>query len=315
MIWLILLCFGEGPYGLVIHGGAGTIKKEQLGDGLEAQYRQVLQQALDAGYAKLQAGESSESASIATIMVLEDSSLFNAGRGAVFTHEGKNEFDASIMLGSGRAGACAAIRNVRNPILLAQAIMNKTPHVMLVGEGAQAFAVELGLKLEPDPYFFTERRWNQLQKAQEAPPDERWQKFGTVGVVALDQQGQLAAATSTGGLTNKRFGRVGDSPIIGAGTYCDNQTCGVSGTGQGEFFMRGVTAYDVSAMMTYLNDRVEVAAQKTIDKLTERGGSGGLIAMDAGGNVAMVMNTAGMYRGIQMSDGRKGVWIFKDENP
>lgn len=317
-LWIASFAFaGDQPFGLVLHGGAGTLTRENITKEVDAEYRRTLEYALNAGYEVLEKGGSAEQAVVTTIVMLEDSPLFNAGKGAVFANHGKHEFDASIMLGSGQAGACAGVRNLRNPILLAQAVMQKTPHVMLAGEGAEAFARELKLTFEDDAYFFTERRWNQLKKAKEKQrqqnPKDDWTKFGTVGVVALGQDGHLAAGTSTGGLTNKQFGRIGDSPIIGAGTYCDDATCGVSGTGQGEYFMRGVVAYDVAALMKYQGKDVQQSAAAVIAKLSERGGSGGLIAMDAQGRIAMEMNTAGMYRAYRMSDNRHAVLVYGDE--
>ncbi len=319
-LWVCLFSFwvNDPPFGLIIHGGAGTIERHKMSADLDAEYRRALKTALAAGYEILQKGGSCEAAAIATIKSMEDSPLFNAGRGAVFTNNGKNEFDASIMLGTGEAGACAGVRNIKNPILLAQAVMNSTPHVMLAGDGAVAYARELGLEFETDSYFFTEKRWKQLKKAKvkekEQSHDNKWRKFGTVGVVALDKQGHMAAATSTGGLTNKQFGRIGDSPIIGAGTYCDNETCGVSGTGQGEFFMRSVVAYDVAALIKYKGMRLQEAVDEAIRKLSDKKGSGGLIAMNTKAEIAFSMNTKGMYRGYRISDGRHVVQIYGDEH-
>lgn len=310
-------------YVLVVHGGAGTILKSSMTPEKEKAYKTALEQALRAGYARLQSGGSSIDAVQAAINVLEDNPLFNAGKGAVFTHEGKNELDASIMDGRTlRAGAVAGVTVVKNPIDAARAVMEHSQHVMLVGKDAEVFAREQNLKIVDPGYFYTRERWNGLQKAieqekvkldhsahqQEPYPDS---KFGTVGAVALDAFGNLAAGTSTGGMTNKRYGRVGDSPIIGAGTYANNKTVAVSCTGWGEFFIRNVVAYDVSALMDYKNLPVKDAAETVIKKVGELGGDGGLIALDKDGNIAMPFNTAGMYRGTVTKDGKIEILIYK----
>ena len=299
----------EQPYGLVIHGGAGTITRENMSTEKEAEYISKLTAALKTGYAILESGGSSIDAVEATIKVMEDSPLFNAGKGAVFTGAGTCELDASIMDGATlQAGAVAGVKTVKNPISAARKVMEETWHVLLAGEGADAFAKEQGLDIVDNSYFHTEHRFKSLIKAKE----KEIEKHGTVGCVALDKKGNLAAGTSTGGLTNKRWGRVGDSPIIGAGTYASNETCAVSGTGQGEYFIRGSVAYDIAAQMDYEKKSVQTAAQAVIDKLTERGGTGGVIVMDSKGNIAMSFNTEGMYRGFYLNDGELNVKIYKD---
>lgn len=305
-------------YALVIHGGAGTLSREAIGAELDAEIRADLNRALDAGEAVLKEGRPSLDAVVAAVRVLEDSPHFNAGKGAVFTHEGRNELDASIMDGASlRAGAVAGVHTVRNPITLARAVMEHSPHVMLIGEGAERFAAERGIeRVDPD-YFRTERRWQQLQdvlkreRAQAAIAPSTY--FGTVGAVALDHSGKLAAATSTGGMVNKRWGRVGDAPIIGAGTYADAR-CGVSATGWGEFFIRLAVAHDICARMRYAGASLASAADAVVmDEVPKLGGDGGVIAMDASGAIRMPHNTAGMYRGWITVDGERGVAIFADE--
>ena len=299
----------EQPYGLGIHGGAGTITREYMSTEKEAEYISKLTAALKTGYAILEIGGSSIDAVEATIKVMEDSPLFNAGKGAVFTGAGTNELDASIMDGATlQAGAVAGVKTVKNPISAARKVMEETWHVLLAGEGADAFAKEQGLDIVDNSYFHTEHRFKSLIQAKE----KEIEKHGTVGCVALDKKGNLAAGTSTGGLTNKRWGRVGDSPIIGAGTYASNETCAVSGTGQGEYFIRGSVAYDIAAQMNYEKKSVQAAAQAAIDKLTERGGTGGVIVMDSKGNIAVPFNTEGMYRGFYLNNGELTVKIYKD---
>jgi L-asparaginase / beta-aspartyl-peptidase len=308
-------------FGIAIHGGAGTILKSQMTPEQEAAYLTGLREALLAGYQVLKDGGNSLDAVEASVRVLEDCPLFNAGKGAVFTSDGKNELDASIMEGKTlRAGAVANVRHVKNPVTLARRVMEKTAHVMLVGRGAEAFAEEQGIELMPDAYFFTEWRWQNLQRIkalEENPvlPDALLgdDAHGTVGAVALDLDGNLAAATSTGGMTNKRFGRVGDSPIIGAGVYADNQTCAVSATGHGEYFIRLSVAHDISAAMAYKNLLLKEAAEMAIyTKLAALGGTGGVIAIDRNGHIAMPFNTEGMYRGYWLSGGEAVVKIYKD---
>ena len=313
---------GQGPIAIAIHGGAGTIAKEALSPEQEAEIRATLEQALRAGHAILAGGGSSLDAVTRAVTLLEDSPHFNAGRGAVFNAEGRNELDASIMEGAGlNAGAVAAVHNVRNPILLARKVMTDSPHVMLMGEGAETFAREHGIAFEDDTYFFNEYRWQQLQKARASDkagatflsetPDQ-W--FSTVGAVALDRAGDLAAATSTGGMTNKRWGRVGDSPIIGAGTYADNRSCAVSATGHGEYFIRATVARDICARMQYAGASLAEAAEQVIGvQLTAMGGDGGIIALDPRGNISLSFNTPGMYRGSIDAQGTVYVAIFGDE--
>jgi len=302
-------------FGMVIHGGAGTIERSEMTAENEKAHRAGLEQALKAGYDILERGGSSLDAVQAAIQVLEDDPLFNAGKGAVFTHEGTNELDASIMDGRTlNAGAVAALQHIRNPIILARLVMEKSPHVMLEGEGAEAFGKKMGVQFVDQKYFYTDERWQSLQKekAKHSPaPTPDKDRHGTVGAVALDKSGNLAAGTSTGGTTNKQFGRIGDSPIIGAGTYANNRTCAVSGTGDGEYFIRSLAAYDVSAMMEYKGMPVQKAAQAVIEKVGKLGGTGGLVALDKDGNSAMPFNTSGMYRGSVDSDGKISVAIYR----
>lgn len=311
---------------LVVHGGAGTIRREEMTPELEQDYRATMTEAIRAGYEILAGGGKSVDAVVAVIKVLEDSPLFNAGKGAVFTHEGSNELDAAIMDGRTlQAGAVAGVKHIRNPIELARLVMERSKHVLLYGAGAEAFAREQGMKMVPQSYFYTKRRWDDLQrvKAAERAGGERAEramlerldeKHGTVGAVALDVHGNLAAATSTGGLTNKRFGRIGDSPLIGAGTYANNQSCAVSATGTGEYFIRNVVAYDICARMRYQGVTLAKAADDVVmHLLAEQHGDGGIIAVDKDGNIAMPFNTPGMYRGWVGPDGKITVKIFKDE--
>lgn len=313
----------EAPFTLAIHGGAG-IARADLTPEKEAACREVLATALRSGHAVLKDGGSSVEAVQAAIVILEDSPLFNAGRGAVLTSEGTVELDASLMDGSKpAAGAVAGVKGVRNPILLAHEVMLHTPHVMLHGEGAAAFAKARGLKLEPQEYFITPEQQARLKKAKEkaakksagleSRDDDLTLRMGTVGAVALDKQGRLAAGTSTGGLTNKMPGRLGDSPVIGAGTYAENGVCAVSCTGHGEYFIRSVVAYDVAARMKYQGLGVKEAAAAIIrDQLPKLGGSGGLIALDSKGRVTAPFNTPGMFHGWISADGVVHVGIFAE---
>jgi beta-aspartyl-peptidase (threonine type) len=324
------------PFGFVIHGGAGTIERGRMTPEREAAYRAKLSEALKAGFDVLAGGGAGLDAVVAAVTLLEDSPLFNAGKGAVFTSAGTNELDASIMDGRTlMAGAVAGVKRIRNPIRLARLVMEKSPHVMMVGEGAEAFARQTGGVEFVDPkYFHTEERFQQLRRRQEderrkaegarppAPPkrssrgadalllDER--KFGTVGAVALDRAGNLAAATSTGGMTNKRFGRVGDAPVIGAGTYADNETCAVSCTGDGEYFIRAGVAHAVSSAMRYGGRSLAEASEAALEKVGGLGGEGGLIAIARDGRIATPFNSAGMYRGYIGADGRPQVQIYRD---
>jgi beta-aspartyl-peptidase (threonine type) len=310
--------------GLVVHGGAGTIDRSKMTPEDEREYRAGLENALTAGYAILKRGGSSLDAVEAAVRVLEDDPHFNAGRGAVFTNTGTNELDAAIMDGKTlMAGSVACVKFVKNPIMLARLVMEKSPHVTMIGEGAEAFAKEHGTKLLPDQkYFFTQRRWDELQneiKAAKTKGVTGEKKFiisqeklhGTVGAVALDWNGNLAAATSTGGITNKLPGRVGDTPVIGAGCYANNKSCAVSGTGDGEFFIMTAAAHDVSALVEYGGKPVREATQIVLDKIAELGGTGGLIAIDRQGNIALPFNTSGMYRGYVEPNGKFVVEIYK----
>lgn len=322
LIIAILIQFGlyaqqKPEYVIVIHGGAGVIKKENMTDEKEAAYIQKINEALDTGKKILENGGTSIETVIAVIKIMEDSPLFNAGKGAVFTHEGKNELDASIMDGKTlNAGAVSCVTNVKNPIELAHSVMTKSKHVMLSGEGASHFAKEQGLEIVDPKYFYTERRWKSLQNVLEREKKKlknEKEKHGTVGCVVLDKYGNLAAGTSTGGMTNKQYGRIGDSPVIGAGTYANNATCAVSCTGHGEFFIRYVVAYSISALMEYKNLSLQDAGNEIINnKLKTVGGTGGLISVDKDGNIAMPFNTPGMFRGFLKSTGEKGVFIYKD---
>ncbi|MBK9449328.1 MAG: isoaspartyl peptidase/L-asparaginase [Bacteroidetes bacterium] len=305
-------------FAIALHGGAGTILRSAMTPEKEAAYTAALQAALNIGYAILENGGSALEAVEQTVVSLEDCPLFNAGRGSVFTADGKHEMDASIMDGLTRdAGAVSMVSGVRNPITLARLVMAESGHVMLAGEGAMDFARSMKVPFEPESYFHDDFRWNQWQEMRgsdgfqldhSAKKDE---KFGTVGAVALDQQGNIAAATSTGGMTNKKFGRIGDSPIIGAGTYAHNKTCAVSCTGSGEFFIRGVVAYDVSCLMEYKGLSLQAACDEVVQRrLMEIGGDGGLVALDAAGNIALVFNTEGMYRACRDSAGRNEVGIY-----
>lgn len=310
---------------LVIHGGAGNIVKERYTDEQVDAYKEQLTLALEKGYSILNSGGTSLDAVTATLKILEDSPLFNAGRGAVYTHQETVEHDASIMTGHDmNAGAVAGISQVKNPIYLARKVLEVSEHVMLTGEGATVFAKEQGIEMVDTSYFYNEDRLKYLRRVKESEkikdnkndrgqntPFNAEEKFGTVGAVALDQEGNLSAGTSTGGMTNKKYGRVGDSPIIGAGTYADNKTCGVSATGHGEFFIRYTVAYDIAALMKYKNYTVQQAAEEVVlEKLRKVGGAGGVIALDAKGNVTMPFNTSGMFRGTVDENGNIEVFLF-----
>jgi len=317
---------GKAPtFGLVIHGGAGTILKKNMSDSLETAYKSKLEEAIRVGHEILANGGSAMEAVTKTINVMEDSPLFNAGKGAVFTHDETNELDASVMDGATlNAGAVAGVTRVKNPIDLALEIMNNSPHVMLSGKGAEIFAQEKGVELVDPSYFYTERRFQSLKrikarekenKISEANTDPfiKNSKFGTVGCVALDKNGNLAAGTSTGGMTNKKWNRIGDAPIIGAGTYANNATCAVSSTGWGEYFIRAMVAHDISAMMEYKNVSLKEAASEVIQKkVPELGGDGGIVAIDKDGNIAMEFNTAGMYRAHMNAKGELTIGIYKE---
>jgi L-asparaginase / beta-aspartyl-peptidase len=310
-------------WGLVIHGGAGTITRGSMTEDVERQYRNTMEESLRAGHAILAAGGSGLDAVVAATRILEDSPLFNAGRGAVFTAEGRNELDASIMDGATlRAGAVAGVTRVRNPIDLARRVMDASPHVMLSGAGAEEFAELQGLEMVDPSFFHTQRRWEALQRAREAatrqessvdPSEEgNESRFGTVGVVALARDGTIAAGTSTGGMTNKRWGRIGDAPIIGAGTYADDR-CGVSTTGWGEYFIRNVVAYDICARMRYKGISLQQAAHEVIWERLEaqQPETGGIVSLDAQGHVVMTFNSRGMYRGYIDQDGQVTTAIYR----
>jgi beta-aspartyl-peptidase (threonine type) len=334
---------GALPIAIAIHGGAGVIDRAQMAPDREASYRAGLSAALDAGYAILERGGSSLDAVTEAVRLLEDDPQFNAGRGAVLSHDGEAELDASIMDGAGpRAGAVAGIRHVKSPIGLARLVMDESPHVMLIGEGAEKFARERGLEFVPNTYFRTPYRERELQRALERERQMARDSggsgaggvggtatgsvlaggttdafrggtiTGTVGAVAIDREGNLAAATSTGGMTNKRYGRVGDSPIIGAGTYANNETCAVSATGSGEFFIRAVVAHDIHALVQYKQLSIEAAAREVVqEKLKRLGGEGGVVAIDRNGHIALEFNSEGMFRGARDSRGRREVAIYR----
>ena len=338
----------ENKIALAIHGGAGTILKSRMTAELENEYRGGLRTALEAGWKILLNGGTSLDAVEAAVVELENCALFNAGKGSVFTHDGKNEMDASMMDGAAhKAGAVAFVRNVKNPIRLARLVMERTEHILLAGDGANEFAREMNVESAADEYFFTDFRYQQLLEARtrgtvqldhatgepqlieeiagfkfqvsnEKPETlnlkPEIKNLGTVGAVASDWRGNLAAATSTGGMTNKRFGRIGDTPIVGAGTYADNRTCAVSCTGHGEFFMLAAAAYDVAARMKYKSLNLVEAANETIEHLRAIGGEGGLIAVDARGNVALPFNSEGMYRAFIISDSEPIVEIYQNSS-
>jgi beta-aspartyl-peptidase (threonine type) len=322
------------PIAIAVHGGAGVIERETMSPESEAAYRAALEQSLRAGHAVLSGGGSSLDAVVAAVKVLEDSPLFNAGKGSVFTLEGKNELDAAIMEGRTlRAGAVASVTRIKNPVELARAVMERTPHVLLAGPGAEEFARSAGFQFVDPSYFHTPERWDQLQRLKAAlAADPKLtlssdapglgdlpalpnvdSKFGTVGAVAVDQRGDVAAATSTGGMTGKRWGRIGDAPLIGAGTWADNSAVAVSATGHGEFFIRNAVAHDVAALVAYRGMPVRAAAEEVVlRKLVQRGGEGGVIAIDRKGNIAMPFNSKGMYRGAIGVDGTLTTAIFRD---
>ncbi|QKX04927.1 isoaspartyl peptidase/L-asparaginase [Aquimarina sp. TRL1] len=315
-------------FGIVIHGGAGTILKKNMTPEKEAEYKAKLEEAVRVGHAILKEGGTSLEAIEKTINILEDSPLFNAGKGAVFTHHETNEMDASVMDGATlNAGAVAGVTTVKNPINLARQVMTNSPHVLLSGKGAEQFAKERGIEIVDPSYFYTEARMNTLKRVKEREAQKtagkktafydatiKDSKFGTVGCVALDKNGNLAAGTSTGGMTNKKWNRIGDSPIIGAGTYANNKTCAVSSTGWGEYFIRAMVAHDISALMDYKGMSLKEAASLVIQKkVKDLGGDGGIVAIDHEGNIAMEFNTAGMYRAAMNAKGDVTVGIYKEE--
>ncbi|MEM5566647.1 isoaspartyl peptidase/L-asparaginase [Psychroserpens sp. AS72] len=306
-------------FSIAIHGGAGTLVKGMMTPELEAKYKADLKSALDQGYTILEKGGTAVDAVEKAVQVLEDSPLFNAGKGSVFTATGSHEMDASIMDGKSlNAGGVSLITGIKNPVSLSRDVMEKSEHVFLAGEGAMQFAKELNYKLEEPSYFYDEfrhKQWLEIKDTDSFQLDhakKKDSKFGTVGAVACDQNGNIAAATSTGGMTNKKWGRVGDSPMIGAGNYANNKTCAISCTGSGEFFIRGVVAYDVACLMEHKNMSVQEASNEVINKrILEIGGDGGLIAVDTKGNIAMPFNTEGMYRASKTSQGKEEVSIYK----
>ena len=304
----------DPAYVLVIHGGAGVITRESMDAETENSYRRAMNDALSAGEKILADGGSSLDAVEAVVMWLEDNPLFNAGKGSVFTHEGKNEMDASIMNGNDlSAGAVGGVKHIKNPIRLARTVMERSPHVMLTGDGAEEFAKQHGIEIVDESYFFTQRRWDAHLKGLEEEKTTPSEKHGTVGAVALDKNGNLAAATSTGGMTNKRWNRIGDTPVIGAGTYANNATCAISSTGHGEYFIRWAVAHDISAMMEYKGVSLkEAAAHVVMEKLAAAGGDGGVIGVSKTGEVTMTFNSEGMYRGY-VKPGERYVGIYGDE--
>lgn len=316
----------KNNFGIVIHGGAGTILRKNMTPEMDAAYRETLAKAIETGHAILAAGGSSTEAVEKTIHVMENSPLFNAGKGAVLNSEGGVELDASFMDGARLdAGAIAGAQKIKNPISAAIQVMNNSPHVMLSGAGADQFAKEQGLAMEETDYFLTERRLKSLERVQKEEAEKqaytdtksifyKQQRMGTVGCVALDKAGNLAAGTSTGGMTNKKWNRIGDAPIIGAGTYANNESCGISATGWGEYFIRSVVAHDIAALVAYKGLSIQEAARIVIhDKVGKLGGDGGIVGLDRYGNVAMEMNTEGMYRAHMNAEGNQSIKIYKDE--
>lgn len=316
----------EPTFGIVIHGGAGTILKENMSAEMEQAYREKLAEAVATGHAILKAGGTSQDAVEQTIHVMENSPLFNSGKGAVLTADESIALDASFMDGKTLdAGAIAGVKHIKNPISAAIKVMNNSPHVMLAGAGADQFAAEQGLDTVPESYFITERRFDALKRVQEKEANKNLsfnaveeqyfknQRIGTVGCVALDLQGNLAAGTSTGGMTNKKWDRIGDAPIIGAGTYANNASCGVSATGWGEFFIRSVVAHDIAALVEYKNLSIQDASKIVLQKVKDLGGDGGVVVLDSRGNVAMEFNTPGMYRAHMNASGELNVKIYKNE--
>ena len=307
--------FGQQKYAIVIHGGAGVMSKSRMNDERQAEYKKVLNQALEIGEELLKEGATATDVVVEVIQVMENSPLFNAGKGAVFTNEGKNELDASIMEGNTlNAGAVAGVRNIKNPIKAAREVMYNSEHVFLSGKGASEFAKQQGLEMVNNKYFFTESRYKSLKQLQKRERERtKNDNMGTVGCAVLDTHGNLCAGTSTGGMTNKKFGRIGDAPVIGAGTYANNNTCAISCTGHGEYYIRLVFARDISALMEYKNLSVTEACREEIRKLSELDGTGGVIAVDANGNIAMEFNTSGMFRGFIKSTGEKEIAIFRED--
>jgi L-asparaginase / beta-aspartyl-peptidase len=315
VIFISTALFGQQKYALVIHGGAGVMSKSAMSDERQAEYKAKLEEALLVGETLLKNGATSTDAVVEVIKILENSPLFNAGKGAVFTASGENELDASIMEGKNlNAGAIAGVKDIKNPINAARAVMENSEYVMLSGKGASEFARQQNLEIVKNKYFFTPSRYESLKRLQKQERERTPADItGTVGCVALDVHGNLSAGTSTGGMTNKKYGRIGDSPIIGAGNYANNRTCAISCTGHGEYFIRLGVAHDISALMEYKNMSVAEACAEEIRKLGELGGTGGVIAVDANGNVAMEFNTSGMFRGYIKSTGEKEIAIFAED--
>ena len=298
-------------FAIVVHGGAGTIIKANMSNEMELAYNQKLEEAINTGYKILENGGTSLDAVESTIKILENSELFNAGKGSVLSNEEIVEMDASIMNGNNlNAGAISGVRTIKNPISAARLVMEKSDHVFLSGIGAESFAKSKGLEIVNNEYFITQRRLNSLLNAKKRDTLKD-NKFGTVGCVALDKFGNLASGTSTGGMTNKKWNRIGDVPIIGAGTYANNNTCGVSSTGWGEFFIRNVVAYDISSQIEYKNLSIDIAAKNTLNKVKNLGGSGGIVGIDKYGNIVMDFNTEGMYRAFKKSDGSLDIKIYR----
>ena len=315
--FLILLCFfyscnnNKVDFAIVIHGGAGTILKKNMSNEMELAYKLKLEEAIDAGYSILENNGSSKDAVEETIKILENSELFNAGKGSVLSNNGAVEMDASIMNGENlNAGAISGIKTIKNPISAARLVMEKSEHVFLSGKGAEEFAELQGLDIIDNEYFITKARLNSLLNAKKRD-SVKDNKFGTVGCVAIDKFGNITSGTSTGGMTNKKWNRIGDVPIIGAGTYANNNTCGISSTGWGEYFIRNVVAYDISSQIEYKKISIDLAAKKTLKKVKDLGGNGGVIGIDKNGNILMDFNTEGMYRGYKKSDGQSEISIYK----
>jgi len=313
----MLLCFvyscnsNKVDFAIVVHGGAGTILKKNMSDEMELAYKLKLEEAINAGYNILEKNGSSKDAVEETIKILENSELFNAGKGSVLSNKGLVEMDASIMNGQNlNAGAISGIKTIKNPISAARLVMEKSEHVFLSGEGAEEFAKLQGLDIIDNEYFITETRLKSLLNAKKRDSIKD-NKFGTVGCVAIDKFGNITSGTSTGGMTNKKWNRIGDVPIIGAGTYANNNTCGISSTGWGEYFIRNVVAYDISSQIEYKKISIDLAAKNTLKKVKDLGGNGGVIGIDKNGNILMDFNTEGMYRGYKKSDGESEISIYK----
>ncbi len=312
---LSISVFGQQPWAIVIHGGAGVMSKERMTAEKQQEYKNVLNEALEVGKKMIENGATSTDIVVEVIQIMENSPLFNAGKGAVFTSEGKNELDASIMEGKTlNAGAVAGVTDIKNPIKAAREVMLNSEHVFLSGKGASEFAKKQGLEMVSNKYFYTKARYESLKQLQKQERERaKKDNIGTVGCAVMDTYGNLCAGTSTGGMTNKKYGRIGDAPVIGAGTYANNKTCALSCTGHGEYYIRLGFARDISALMEYKNMTVTEACQEEIRKLSELKGDGGVIALDAKGNIAMEFNTSGMFRGFLKSDGKKEIAIFEDE--